>query len=234
MLLIGDVHGCYKTLRGLLKKCPRDSLCFVGDLIDRGPSPGKVVKFVREKGYYCIRGNHEDMMFRFLEQNDPHWVHPENGGETTLESYSYARRLKSKNLKQAKQDILELEDIQWLKNLPYYLEFPELKNHEGRYLVVSHSSAARVWDNRLKLNKGSAYRENFQNELLWGRPKKIEDRAEIYNVFGHTPVPFPVIREHYSNIDTGCFLGREYGDDYGQLTALQFPEMRLFSQRYID
>jgi len=45
--LIGDVHGCYKTLCALIDRLPRGAdskICFVGDLIDRGNGSFEVVQ----------------------------------------------------------------------------------------------------------------------------------------------------------------------------------------------
>ena len=60
--MIGDVHGCYDTLVALIERCPKgDQICFVGDLIDRGPHSSRVVDLVIEKGWLCVMGNHEKM-----------------------------------------------------------------------------------------------------------------------------------------------------------------------------
>ncbi|MCR9145081.1 MAG: metallophosphoesterase [bacterium] len=68
MIIIGDVHGCYKSLRALVKKCPPEPICFVGDLIDRGPDSKGVVEFVRGEGHQCVLGNHEELMIKFSGQ----------------------------------------------------------------------------------------------------------------------------------------------------------------------
>ena len=64
MIVIGDVHGCHKTLMALTDKLPSNrDLCFVGDLIDRGPDSPAVVnrvqQLVRSGRAQCILGNHE-------------------------------------------------------------------------------------------------------------------------------------------------------------------------------
>ena len=60
--IIGDVHGCYKTLLALIKKLPKDiRICFVGDLIDRGENSKNVVEFIKSNNYDCILGNHKQM-----------------------------------------------------------------------------------------------------------------------------------------------------------------------------
>jgi hypothetical protein len=63
LIIIGDVHGCLDELKILLDKClykKGDALIFVGDLVNKGPSSAGVVKFVREIGACCVRGNHDD------------------------------------------------------------------------------------------------------------------------------------------------------------------------------
>lgn len=71
--VIGDVHGCIKTLRALMedKIQPgrQDRLIFVGDYVDRGPDSKGVVSYLMElrlMGYHLtlLKGNHEDMMLR--------------------------------------------------------------------------------------------------------------------------------------------------------------------------
>jgi len=69
VIIIGDVHGCYKTLQALLAKIllnHNEQICFVGDLIDRGPKSKEVVDFVRDRGHLCVKGNHEDMAVKSL------------------------------------------------------------------------------------------------------------------------------------------------------------------------
>ena len=57
MYIIGDVHGCYNTLMELIAKLPKDAkLCFVGDLIDRGPNSKDVVE-----------GEHTEWMYHFTD-----------------------------------------------------------------------------------------------------------------------------------------------------------------------
>jgi serine/threonine protein phosphatase 1 len=62
MIVIGDVHGGFDTLIKLIEKLPNDNICFVGDLIDRGPKSAQVVDFVIENNYDCVLGNHEELM----------------------------------------------------------------------------------------------------------------------------------------------------------------------------
>ena len=62
--IIGDVHGCYDPLRLLLDKISFDSqqdqLCFVGDLVNRGPQSAEVLRFVMKlPRAEVVLGNHD-------------------------------------------------------------------------------------------------------------------------------------------------------------------------------
>lgn len=49
--IIGDVHGCYKSLLALIEQFPNkqnSKIVFVGDLVDRGNDSYNVVKFIIE------------------------------------------------------------------------------------------------------------------------------------------------------------------------------------------
>ena len=49
--VIGDVHGCYRSLLSLLEAIHynpgEDELLFLGDLVNKGPSSLEVLKLVR-------------------------------------------------------------------------------------------------------------------------------------------------------------------------------------------
>ena len=61
---IGDVHGCYNSLMKLMEEISynpeQDQLYFLGDLINKGPSSLKVLRWVKEQPKaYTLLGNHE-------------------------------------------------------------------------------------------------------------------------------------------------------------------------------
>ena len=54
----------------------------------------------------------------------------------------------------------------------------------------------------------------------------------VFQVIGHTPVADgPQIETHFANIDNGAVYDVK---PFGILTALQFPEMRVYTQPCID
>jgi bis(5'-nucleosyl)-tetraphosphatase (symmetrical) len=62
---IGDVHGCFATLRALLARCGfsprRDRLWMVGDLVNRGPRSLEVLRWAAAMGdrLVAVLGNHD-------------------------------------------------------------------------------------------------------------------------------------------------------------------------------
>lgn len=62
---VGDIQGCYKPLKQLLKKVEfdpeKDQLWCVGDLVNRGPDSLKTLRFLKSlgKACTCVLGNHD-------------------------------------------------------------------------------------------------------------------------------------------------------------------------------
>jgi len=62
---VGDIQGCYKPLRALLKKVKfnpdKDILWCVGDLVNRGPDSLETLRFLKGLGdaCICVLGNHD-------------------------------------------------------------------------------------------------------------------------------------------------------------------------------
>jgi serine/threonine protein phosphatase 1 len=95
ILAIGDIHGYLSALDALLAAVdpqPEDSLIFLGDYVDRGPSSrgvlDRVIELEKKRRVVCLRGNHEQMMMdsRGGPGLLPTWMF--NGGEETLDSYA--------------------------------------------------------------------------------------------------------------------------------------------------
>ncbi len=230
--IIGDVHGCIKTLKSLIKKLPTGAfIVFVGDLIDRGRDSKEVIEFVRSNNYLCVKGNHElsmiDALPKILKDKSKidsfNWTKI-NGGRETMNSYGLTNFI-SPPLSQV------IDDMRWINKLPLYLEFPEIQNKKGRYLVVSHAPVGKTWNYRNYPKKSIEHRE-FMTRVLFSRDKNTEDNTDIFNVFGHTPVNIPIVTNHDANIDTGaCYTD---GSDLGILTALEFPSLNIITHENIE
>jgi serine/threonine protein phosphatase 1 len=215
-IVIGDVHGCYKTLMALIKKLPPGiPITFAGDLIDRGDYSRDVVKFVMEGGHDCVKGNHEDMMVIHKDTKGGYFEH--NGGYRTLQSYMpYPGEFEA--------------HAEWMRTLPVYIEYPDVKREDGRYLVVSHSAIGNYWHHRNRQDRKGMFEQN----VMWERGR-YADVPEIYNIHGHTPQEMGVkIKSFYANVDTGAVFLRDFSEMYGVLSALQFPEMIVYTQKNVE
>lgn len=229
MIVIGDIHGCYKTLQALLKKCPNEQVYLVGDLIDRGPQSAEVVQAAIDNGWKVAMGNHEKMMadatLNGKMGNVQVWH--QNGGTQTEESY--------KRFPKGTQE----KHAEWMLNLPYYIVSDEMDG-DGRKLFVSHAGLYAPYSaDESPLIQAEHLVSN--QDILWHRDP-IYDYPEVYQVLGHTPTPNgPNMDRHYANIDTGCVFKREdvriLGNQkpaYGVLTALLFPSKEIISQENIE
>ncbi|MGC6426397.1 MAG: metallophosphoesterase family protein [Akkermansiaceae bacterium] len=94
LLAIGDVHGCLKSLKKLLKQVdpkPEDTVIMLGDYVDRGPDSRGVIDYLLEwkwqASLICLKGNHELIMEHALrsEIHQDYWK--EVGGQLTIDSY---------------------------------------------------------------------------------------------------------------------------------------------------
>jgi hypothetical protein len=118
-LAIGDVHGCIDELRELVAlvdyRAREDRLVFVGDLIDRGPAPSAVVRYVRELAaagnVLALLGNHEEKMLRWFRRVDEERA----GGAKN-------KMLPPEPSRLAEWESLSSEDRAWLTSLPIVIE----------------------------------------------------------------------------------------------------------------
>lgn len=258
MIILSDVHGCFLTMKALLDKIPQEEkdkgIAICGDMIDRGPRSMEIIQYAMDNGFHCIRGNHEDMMLEFVameedkgtdvttypnfNSQDMWWLG--NGGFDTMNSYEIREHYDEDGNfwpvpKREFQGEVFKKHIEWLISLPYYLEFEDIKNDKGQHLLLTHSSANRVWkwdEQRRKDNWNE-----FVAHIVWGRPDNIRPIDGVYNVFGHTPLGgYPKIRQSHANIDTGACYIQEWAEEAGMgvMTALQFPEMIVYQQKNID
>ena len=226
---IGDIHGCVKTLEGLvgkiLEKDPKAAFYFVGDLIDRGPDSKGVIDYLielKESGYVIrsIMGNHEQMFLNAYEKNIP--VHSSNwafnGAEQTISSFT-----KSYKLNQTAKDLIPEKYYQFIKSLPYFIE-------TEAYFIV-HAG----------FNFYSAKPFEDLEFMLWTR--KEENDPKYTNgkkiIHGHTPISKEEMQSTLKNnspdvinVDTGCvYIQRT---NLGYLTALNMDTMEIVYTKNSD
>ena len=246
--IIGDVHGCIKTLKYLLERLFKhynlETIVFAGDLIDRGADSKKVIELIRNLKRHinviCCLGNHEDMMIDFLlnERRYDKKLWLDNNGLATLKSFLGNRlykKFKNRSLKPDKT-VKPFGDY-----LDFFLSLPEyhIIELESKKLFISHAGVEFF-----NLDIDEQYKElpdnlrKIKHPFIWSRNTDYEEN--IYNdyliIHGHTPIKslgltnkfdYPYINSDSSgdiisiNIDTGCIYGFA-------LTAVIFNEKGEF------
>lgn len=62
--VISDVHGDFAALQDALARLARfgvTEIVCAGDVLDWGPSPGRCLELLQERGIPCVRGNHDSL-----------------------------------------------------------------------------------------------------------------------------------------------------------------------------
>ncbi len=213
LFAIGDIHGCFDSLKELVKNKIQlqkdDKLILLGDYIDRSDKSKEVIDFImelQEKGFDVVplMGNHEAMLLDAHEdeKNISKWI--QNGGDKTLKSFEIS------SLKD-----IESKYIKFFKDLRYYYSFEN-------FLFVHAGFNDNV------LNPFTDYysmlwkcKETYTNPLL-------SDKTIVH---GHNPINVAkceerVLSKHrVINIDTGCVYKDNEG--FGKLTAYDFNNQRI-------
>ena len=210
---IADIHGCYGEFISLLELIgfddSLDTIYVLGDAIDRGENSVDCLKFIMQKNSVrFLIGNHEQMMFDYIDKIDMYsWF--ENGGRETLSQII------------ALPDAEYAEIMDFLRSCAYH----ETLDVNGKRYFLSHAG--------LDTSRSIAHQTN--EALVWSREnfygyQGLEGHTCI---FGHTPTFF--IHGSYDNydvwfdprhndkicIDSGCVYG-------GALAAIRLEDQEIF------
>lgn len=213
---IGDVHGRFDLLTGLLEKIERHSaalpepgsqhVIMLGDLVDRGDSSARVLEYLynvqrQTDRLIVLMGNHEELMLRALN-GEPEMLRAwmRIGGAATVRSFglepperdgdhaAYLRRLAT---------VVPEEWVSWLSSLP-------LSARSGDYFFC-HAG----------IRPGVPLKRQKRTDLLWIRDEFLDDRENhgAVVVHGHSIATEVEIHANRIGIDTGAY-------QTGVLTAL--------------
>ena len=191
---VGDIHGCYEKLCALMDKLPidmaRDQLLFIGDYIDRGPSSIDVLDYLidlkkRVPGTIFLKGNHEDMLQKYLNGSD-RFTYLLNSGQQTLDAY-----LRNKDVSQNYP--VPSTHLDFLKSLHMYYQ-------TENYIFVHAGLREKV-----------PLESQQETDLLWIRDEFIYSDYDFGQrvVFGHTPFKEPLVQPNKIGIDTGAVYGNQ-------------------------
>ncbi len=213
IFVVGDIHGCPDELEALvaaLQLAAGDTICFLGDYVDRGPASRQVLDLLIElragkADCVFLRGNHEDMMLDFIGRNGRFGdVYLDNGGATTLRSYGLAPR-RHDDL----DSILPPDHVAFLESL-------ELTRSFRKSLCV-HAG----------LRPSISLGRQRDEDLMWIREDFFEHPHSFGKMilYGHTPRREVEIAPPYRiGLDTGLVYG-------GSLSCLELGARALWQVR---
>ena len=220
--VVSDIHGEYDLFMDLLdqiKLQETDTLYILGDILDRGPHPIKILlKVMQMPNVICLTGNHEWMALKCLDflmneikdiaieelddnmlNNLVTWQY--NGAKTTIDEFKALSRE------------MQYAVIDFIKEFRLY---EKLSVNDKKYLLV-HGGLGNF-------SPEKAIEDYSIDELLWNRAEYNRQYfKDVYLVTGHTPTqkivgnlkPGYIYKEkHHIAIDCG------YNGWNGQLAAI--------------
>jgi serine/threonine protein phosphatase 1 len=210
---VGDIHGRYDLLKDLLTRIAADIaaraagrrpiLVFLGDYVDRGPDPAKVLEALAwlkrrpDLEVHLLKGNHEQALLEFLDapERGAGWLR--YGGLETLAGYGVALPdpdLGEADMARARDDFLAEMPATHLR----LLQALELMVEVGDYAFV-HAG----------VRPGVALAEQAEHDLLWIRQEFLESPGPFEKtiVHGHTWLDHrPQLTEGRLSLDTGAYF----------------------------
>ena len=219
--LMSDIHGCFDEYIMLLDKISfsdDDELYILGDAMDRGKEPIKVIKDIMKRdNVYYICGNHDEMFLNVInrlskeiteesveklsrEDMLSYYDYVFNGGELTLRQF---RKLS----KEEQNDIVD-----FLSSALFY----DMIEYDNKLYILTHAGISNF-------DKNKELCDYLPDDFLWGRAdynKNYYESDKIFLVSGHTPTilikedekAFIYKENNHLAIDCGCVFG-------GQLAA---------------
>lgn len=220
--VIGDVHDNYDHLVRLLHRIGVEidnmqvknqidrQIVFVGDLVDRGDEPVKVLRLVMdmvEKNQALIvRGNHDDKLYRALKGNK---IKMNDELSATIEKIN------------AEESGFRQKVFEFLESLPYYLCLDNdslyiVHGAAPEYLQLKNTNEAKA--KALYGVTTGQYIDGFPERINWGK----EYKGKRHVIYGHQAIDTPVWVNNTIDIDTGCFKS-------GILSCVLWPEKEIIS-----
>lgn len=216
VLAVGDVHGCLEELRELLAVAEyrpgRDRLVFLGDLIDRGPDPVGVVRFIRQElKVESVKGNHDEKA--------PRW-HRHQANQKLTGKPNPMKRPDETRL--AQWEALSEDDLLWIDSLPWTVQLAPgwLGVHAGFEpgLPLEAQKGDRMcrvrYVNEAGMMKPTNYAGHVPVGTVYWTTWSGAWKAPTGVVYGHAvhDTKLPRIDKHgdhamFYGIDTGCCFG---------------------------
>jgi len=204
--VIGDIHGALKALIQVLDRAEvtqQDTLIFLGDYVDGWSQSPEVINYLIQlkDSHTCVfmRGNHDDLCYRWLkyeESNDTWLLH---GGKSTVEAYEKVPH----NIRNIHLYFLENLKNYFIDDQNRLFVHAGFTNHNGvanEYFEKMLYWDRSLWELVLAMDKGLKRGDQFY-------PKRLTHYKEIF--IGHTSLTrigesIPVNAANVWNVDTGA------------------------------
>lgn len=201
--VIGDIHGCFFTLKELYHKVqdkyPQIEFYSVGDLVDRGKYSLETIEYIKRKEIKFTPGNHDLMFTHFFESPGSvfarTWQYNENG--PTLAAYEF-------------EPEKVWDHIDLINNQPLVYNLEDC--------FITHAGVSSFYKNVLP--KG--YKEDLnllipiidnehydEHGVMWNRDRLLN--LGKLQIVGHTPSKEPRLdkRSNTLYIDTWAYEGNK-------------------------
>lgn len=241
--VIADVHGEAKQFEQLILKIlaiqPETNIFSLGDLIDRGPDSCTVLDLCLQYNIKGILGNHE-LWLRDLftkAQFDTICLDKMMGGKATISSYGVSIFSDNKTIAKDLISAVPSSHVDYLTNLPsyrkiqigskiYFLLHSGINHSDMMEYTEPNLSDEDILDKIIKLG-------HAEFMMMWNTPQLptknqghgLYKFKKAIQIFGHRPVPQPIIHKDFIALDTGCgtCLDRK-------LSAILLPSMQIIQQ----
>ena len=216
-LVVGDVHGCFRTLERALSELAfdpeRDRLFGVGDLVNRGPHSGAALHWLEDRFEAVALGNHDRAVLPLLDV--PPGTPPPKGFEW-LEAVHDADRGRWRAALAAVPVAITVETLYGAVGI-VHAEVPHLE-WPGSIAMIERGDSCTVDIALLGLpGSGERVREHERSPV----------RGLRALVHGHQPCNRAGRRANRWNIDTGAGLQR-----LNRLTLLHVNGRRIHASRF--
>ncbi len=201
--LIGDVHGCARTLEILLQRMgyvqedgvyrhPERQAVFIGDIIDRGPRIRESLQLVRDMvevgSARIVMGNHEYYALAWCTRVG------EAGAETPIRAHTGRhRRIIERTLAEFRDYPDEWADyLDWFMTLPLFLEFDGIRCVHACWdqemidgLLARNPAACMDHDFLCETAEVGSFAHRCVDRLLRGTTMRLPDGRSITSDDGY-------------------------------------------------
>ncbi|MCG9971104.1 metallophosphoesterase family protein [Christiangramia crocea] len=205
-LVIGDLHGGLKALIQLLERIdltPDDKLIFLGDYVDGWSDSANTVTYLislaRQNSCIFIRGNHDDLAHKWLENGEMNQKWLEHGGQSSIDAYrNFTKEEKEEHVRFFRDMFNFYKDDK--ERLFVHAGFTNLHGPDYEYYETGFYWDRTLWEMVLSMDEGLEPEDSYY-------PRRLKHFSEIY--IGHTPVTRigktrPYNKANIWNVDTGA------------------------------